>query len=97
MTLHRVAVKSGAQVLEQYDRRMRHCVERELTAGRQNVLRIERQLRALSPLGVLDRGYSLTRTSDGGIVRRKGDVKPGERVTTQVADGAFSSEVCEND
>ncbi len=93
----RVAVKSGAQHLEQLDRRMRHRVELGLTAGRQDVLRLERQLRALSPLGVLDRGYSLTRSADGGIVRRLDDVTPGDHVTTQVVDGSFSSVVCEDD
>jgi exodeoxyribonuclease VII large subunit len=42
---------------------------------------------------VLDRGYSLTRTDDGRLVRSVQQVSAGRRVSTLVADGIFESEV----
>jgi exodeoxyribonuclease VII large subunit len=41
----------------------------------------------------LERGYSLTLTADGALVRSVADVKAGESITTRVADGAIRSGV----
>jgi len=54
-----------------------------------------RRLDALSPLAVLRRGYSLTTDADGCVICRARDVKPGERVTTRLAEGRLTSEVLE--
>ncbi len=51
------------------------------------------QVRALDPVRVLARGYSVTRTAAGEVVREAAALAPGERVTTQLADGHFSSVV----
>ena len=48
---------------------------------------LEQRLRALSPLAVLGRGYSLTSTEDGAVVRSTAGVRVGDRVTTRLADG----------
>lgn len=50
-------------------------------------------LDALSPAATLARGYSITATSDGHAVRSITEVKSGERVTTILADGSFTSTV----
>ena len=55
------------------------------------VAALERQLRALSPVAVLERGYSLTRSADGKLVRSVRQVAVGARLRTQVADGTFES------
>jgi exodeoxyribonuclease VII large subunit len=47
----------------------------------------------LNPLAVLGRGYSLTRTSDGTVVRTSKDLRVGERITTQLADGKVVSNI----
>jgi len=52
-------------------------------------------LEALSPLAVLKRGYSLTTAADGKVVLRGRDVKPGDRLTTRLAEGRLTSEVLE--
>jgi exodeoxyribonuclease VII large subunit len=54
-----------------------------------------RRLDALSPLAVLRRGYSLTTAADGAVVLRAKDVKPGDRLTTRLAEGRLTSEVLE--
>jgi exodeoxyribonuclease VII large subunit len=59
---------------------------RRLDAGRAH-------MEALSPARVLERGYAVVRTDDGTVVRRAGDVTPGERVTVEVAEGRLGARV----
>jgi exodeoxyribonuclease VII large subunit len=48
---------------------------------------------ALDPARALARGWSLTRTADGRLVRSAADVGPGDRLVTTVADGTLTSRV----
>jgi exodeoxyribonuclease VII large subunit len=41
----------------------------------------------------LERGYSLTLTADGALVRRAGDVAPGAQIVTRLANGSVRSTV----
>lgn len=50
-------------------------------------------LEALSPLKVLERGYSITRNAKGKVIKKVGEVKKGETITTKLADGEVESEV----
>ena len=52
---------------------------------------LERQLSLLNPLAVLERGYSVTRTAEGALVRSVADVSPGAGLVTQVKDGEIES------
>lgn len=54
---------------------------------------LSRQLQAVGPLNVLQRGYSLTLGPDGKVLRSAGQVSPGVRITSVLADGRVSSEV----
>jgi exodeoxyribonuclease VII large subunit len=58
-----------------------------LANGRERLGSLAGRLEALSPLGVLARGYSLTRTEDGAVVRDSAQVRPGERVFVQLGRG----------
>lgn len=49
--------------------------------------RLAAQLDALSPLGVLARGYSIARLPDGTVVRQRAQVPAGSRFTLRVGDG----------
>ena len=53
----------------------------------------EAQLKAYSPYGVLERGYSLTTAADGSVVRNAKDVKAGDVLTTRLAKGTVESTV----
>ena len=92
---HALVGRAGAaqQRADEGALRMRHSLESAVDRRRQDVRRLELQLRALSPLAVLDRGYSLTRRADGAIVRAADEVRPGERVRTRVSRGEFESAV----
>ena len=52
-------------------------------------------LQAMSPLRVLSRGYSLTQTSDGALLRSAEGVEPGEILTTRLESGLVRSAVTE--
>jgi exodeoxyribonuclease VII large subunit len=77
--------------VEALQRRLAHAVPADLQRRQRQVAALERQLRALSPAAVLERGYSLTRTADGKLVRSVRQVTAGARLRTQVADGSFES------
>jgi exodeoxyribonuclease VII large subunit len=88
-------VASGLSSIEPSDlvRAMRQQIEsarHELAAG-------EARLVAVSPVAVLQRGFSITSRSDGTVVRRADQVKPGDRVNTRVASGGFASTVDDPD
>jgi exodeoxyribonuclease VII large subunit len=48
---------------------------------------------ALSPLKVLDRGYSLARGPDGKLITRAGQVKPGDPLRVTLRDGELDARV----
>ncbi len=52
------------------------------------------RLETLSPLGVLNRGYSITyRANDRKIVRRSNEVAPGQKVMVRLAHGRLECSV----
>jgi len=51
------------------------------------------KLEALSPMRVLERGFSLTQRGDGHVVTSAADVQPGERITVRVHDGGIDATV----
>ncbi|MEP6787830.1 MAG: exodeoxyribonuclease VII large subunit, partial [Acidobacteriota bacterium] len=51
------------------------------------------KLDALSPLGVLTRGYSITQTADGRILRDAATAKPGDKLKIRLERGKLNAEV----
>ncbi len=65
-----------------------------LDKRKNNISNFERNLRALDPRAVLNRGYSITRNSQGQIVKTSNQVAPGEIILTELAgQQKFASEV----
>lgn len=55
---------------------------------------LEKRLAALSPFGVLARGYAVvTKQSDGSLVQGIGQAVPGEKVQIRVSDGEFGAQI----
>lgn len=46
-----------------------------------------RVLEKLSPLGILERGYSIAKTGDGRVVKSISDIKSGDAINLQLYDG----------
>jgi exodeoxyribonuclease VII large subunit len=68
---------------------MRHLIENR-TAKLQ---RLGSQLRALSPLGILERGYALVFDEQGNLVTRSAQLSPGQQVRGRLARGGFTARV----
>lgn len=70
-----------------------HAIRTAQQAAIQDVKRFDLQLKAMNPLAVLQRGYSVTQDTKGEIIRDGRMVKIGERIMTRVARGSIESEV----
>jgi exodeoxyribonuclease VII large subunit len=80
--------------LDQLVQRTRQAFEQDLLARRNRLARLAVGLEALSPLGVLARGYSITFQSDGKtLLREIRDVKTGDLIHTRLGKGLISSRV----
>lgn len=82
-----------ASIWDQLERSMERRV-RELAA---HVHEADARLHALSPLGVLQRGYALVQDADGVLIRSTAQIAGGDLVQTRLGDGAFFSRVVEQD
>ena len=51
------------------------------------------KLNALSPLAVLTRGYSITETAGGSVVRDSENVNAGDEINIRLAKGSLKAEV----
>ncbi len=96
----RPALRRPLQRVRDLEQRLDGLAERLERATKHRVIQAETQLAALaarletlSPLNVLTRGYSLTHTTDGKLVRAADDVKPGDELVTRVAEGEIVSRV----
>ncbi len=67
--------------------RMRGCREREAA--------LSRELAALSPLAVLQRGYALVYDERGALIKQVQNVREGQNLTTRLAGGRVKSRVTE--
>lgn len=56
---------------------------------------VETRVRLLDPRNVLARGWSITRTTSGRIVRNVSDVEIGDEIVTLIADGSLASTIRE--
>ena len=63
-----------------------------LDRARDEVVHLGLQVRALSPLATLERGYAVVQTPDGGILRSPDDSAPGDALSVRVAGGRFGVE-----
>ena len=54
---------------------------------------ITTNLKAISPLAVLDRGYAIVMNENGQALKSSKDIKVGDTVTTRLGDGGFTSNV----
>lgn len=82
------------QRLDDLAQRLQPAPGRTVHGMRDKVAGLAGKLDTLSPLRVLDRGYSVTRrAADGTVVDSIDKVARGERIRTRVADGEFESEV----
>jgi exodeoxyribonuclease VII large subunit len=73
--------------------RIDRSLERTLRRAAVRIGALNARLHSLSPLAVLERGYALVLSADGSLIRSTTQIAPGDRLTTRLVDGAFTSRV----
>lgn len=86
-------LKDERSAVDDVKKRLQVAMRAELKDDRARIAHCAARLHALSPLAVLTRGYSLTRTEDGRVVRAASDVAVGSRVDIRVARGQIRATV----
>jgi exodeoxyribonuclease VII large subunit len=79
------------QRLDDTAARLHRAARLRVTGAAEKLAAAAAQLDSLSPLNVLQRGYSLTRTTAGTVVTDPADVSPGDILLTRVAGGEIRS------
>jgi exodeoxyribonuclease VII large subunit len=81
--------------LELLDQKQRNAVRRAVETSSERLALGMRSLDTMSPLAVMQRGYSITQKSSGEIVRDAASVKTGERIDIRLGKGRLKAEVLE--
>jgi exodeoxyribonuclease VII large subunit len=85
----------GRERLERSADRLQAALDQRLERRRRDLERLAAQLDALSPLKVLDRGYSVARGTNGEVLKGISSFPPGFDFTLRVADGEIPARVRE--
>lgn len=83
----------GRERLERSADRLQAALDQRLERRRRDLERLAAQLDALSPLKVLDRGYSVARGPNGEVLKQLSSFPPGRDFTLRVADGEVPARV----
>jgi len=86
-------LRTDRQRLDELVRRGGMVVSHRVQLQRARLSGMQQQLVALSPQGVLGRGYAVVSKKEGGVVRRVKDVDAGDALNIRVSDGEFGAEV----
>ncbi|HSG49095.1 MAG TPA: exodeoxyribonuclease VII large subunit, partial [Longimicrobiales bacterium] len=97
--LHRVLERRLAPPRQAVDLamgRLERGLTRTLERKRVGLSALAGRLQALSPLAILERGYSVARTPEGRLLRRVEDFTPGLGFHLRVVDGTVRAEAVEH-
>jgi len=86
-------VRELAGRVDELQQRIDRAGRNRIRASRDRLGTAAAALQALSPLEVLGRGYSMTRTIDGGVVRTAENLQAGDQIVTTLASGHVTSRV----
>ena len=89
----KIALANSERRLARVTPRLEPALKLYMQRAEARVQKAEAQLRAYSPYGVLERGYSLTTAGDGSVVKDASVLKNGDVLTTRFAKGTVSSVV----
>lgn len=87
-------IQEQSHRLDDLEGRLKRGMKQSIETAKQQLQSFASSLNALSPLAVLERGYSLTkRVSDGVLVRDASTIAVGDQISTLLAHGSVISEV----
>ena len=79
--------------LSQLQARLNQAIQQQLQQANNSLALQASKLDSVSPLNVLARGYSITKTQQGKVVKSVGQIKTGDVLITELADGSVESQV----
>ena len=79
--------------LDLYEEQLDRAMNRRVQTAEEQLGKVAASLEALSPLSILSRGYTLTETIEGRLIRRASEAKIGNTIRTRFADGVIDSVV----
>ncbi|SLM62134.1 MULTISPECIES: exodeoxyribonuclease VII large subunit [Dickeya] len=83
------------QHIQQCRYRLQHALEKQLNQQKQRFGEACSHLEAVSPLATLARGYSVTTTATGQVMKKTTQIAPGDKLKTRLRDGWVESQVTE--
>lgn len=84
-------VEVRQQDVDRLRERSHHATIRLVERAQSTIDNLRGQVRALSPLQTLERGYAVVLTNDGDLVRSTAQVPDGTGLSVRVADGKFGA------
>ncbi|MBI1977585.1 MAG: exodeoxyribonuclease VII large subunit [Candidatus Omnitrophica bacterium] len=91
----RVYLQQLSQRVDELLRQMQNYLKRIVQEKKQSFQSWTGKLHALSPLAILDRGYSITFDREGNLLKEIKQVSVGEVIKTQLKSGVLKSKVTE--
>ena len=86
-------LRTGQQALLQLRTRLAFALGHRVHRCMAELGRLQASLAGMDPTAVLERGYSITRTADGTVLRDAGRIAEGEEIFTTLARGSLRSKV----
>ena len=87
----RRSISAASQQVTSRSTELPKLADRIIRTATADLGHIEKRMRASDPKVLLVRGWSITRTSNGDVVRTVGDVSTDDTLVTEVADGTIIS------
>jgi exodeoxyribonuclease VII large subunit len=85
--------KRERRSLSDHQEHLKKIIHLHLQNSRTKINQYQKLVQMASPLKTLKRGFSITRSRDGSLIRNIEDVKGVKFITTQLEDGIINSEV----
>lgn len=86
-------IERASQQLQQWQYRLRQAMQQRLGTGKLHFGQLAARLEGVSPLATLARGFSVTSTAEGQVVKKTGQLHQGDTLKTRLDDGWIESEV----
>ena len=83
-------LRESEEALERAAANLVRQTQASLTKNKVSLQHLEAQVRILDPIHILRRGFTIT-LKDGKALKSAADVKPGDVITTQLAEGQITS------
>jgi exodeoxyribonuclease VII large subunit len=82
-----IIVTSRVEIISGLVSRSHRSMSSAIAIAAEEISGLRTQVRTLSPQATLDRGYSVVQKSDGSVLRKASEVKPGEKLRLRLAQG----------